>query len=96
MLSKVKKPRKYLGLVVGMGIFISIVFIIFYVNRNEIINENKIRINIVINYLDKTLSQNENIPQVSPHLLRQKAIQIPSIKSTNWFLWNRNWTQWHF
>lgn len=73
MLSKVKKSRKYLGLVVGMGTFISIVFIIFYVNRNEIINENKIRINIVINYLDKILSQNENIPQVSPHLLRQKC-----------------------
>ncbi|MBB7439975.1 CSS-motif domain-containing protein, partial [Escherichia coli] len=43
------------------------------VNRSEILNENKVRINIVINYLDKILSQNEDIYQVSSHLLRKKC-----------------------
>ncbi|EFN1987401.1 cyclic diguanylate phosphodiesterase [Escherichia coli] len=73
MLSNIQKLNKYFGLVIGVGTFISIIFIIFYVNRSEILNENKVRINIVINYLDKILSQNEDIYQVSSHLLRKKC-----------------------
>ncbi|WP_425357773.1 hypothetical protein, partial [Escherichia coli] len=73
MLSNIQKLNKYFGLVIGVGTFISIIFIIFYVNRSEILNENKVRINIVINYLDEILSQNEDIYQVSSHLLRKKC-----------------------